>query len=279
MKKIILVILYKENLSTSKTLHTIMSFYKDLKNYKLVIWDNSPEAIKNITEQLNEKGINDFEYIHTSQNESLSKIYNKVIEKYKQEEVLHIFDQDTNLTLEFFEKTQDAIRKNTEINLFVPYVKIRNKIVSPGNFSGYKGTYWKNLQLGIVNSKNKLAIASGMSLRMKLFAENRIKFDEKLSFYGIDSKFMLDYSKVSKYFYVIDYQLDHDLSQFQNEDKGIKMKRFLLQKHSTLYLVKERNIFFAFLTKGIFLFKSLKMCILYKTLLPLKKLNNDNKIF
>lgn len=244
MTSVILIVLYKETLNSSKTVTSLLANCKRIlqgKNILVTIWDNSPQMIdKNDFSCFEDCSIR-YKYYHTPENLSLSKIYNNVIDLHIEYDFLFIFDQDSYITLDYFSKIETAISTNFKINLFLPYVVINNLFVSPGDWGLYNGKYWTKKATGLISAKNRVAIASGMAIRFNCFNDQKIRFDENLSLYGVDTKFCLDYSKQNVFFYVIDYQLSHSLSIFEDEPNEIKMKRLLSYGGSLKYILKKKN--------------------------------------
>lgn len=240
MKNIVLVVLYKQDVKHSKTLQSL--FEINLEESLLVIWDNSPNCLsEDDFKLLNYHGLN-FEYVHTPTNEPLSKIYNQIIEKYiNRYSILFLFDQDTHIRQDYFNKMEKAILENTDIALFLPYVICNSVCVSPGYFAFYRGKYTKELKIGRLESKNRIAITSGMALRLVYLQEHSLRFDEGLKFYGIDTQFCLDYALLNPYVYVIDYALEHALSQFAVESRKMKRMRLFSYRRSSLYILKKRS--------------------------------------
>lgn len=234
---VLLVVLYKCKIMDSSTIESIVLIDKQLISHlKLIIWDNSPMDFYQT--QLN---VIDYDYYRTPENCSLSVIYNRVLNLYSQASSLFIFDQDSRLTQDYFVLMKDAMKKNPDIGLFVPYVLYGSLIVSPGDYFIYKGRYWKKLYLGRVSSKNKLCIASGMMINIALIRSYGIHFDEHLRFYGIDSQFVLDYSRKNPYFFIINYSLEHNLSLYEKEDFQTKLWRLKSQMNAICYIARKHS--------------------------------------
>lgn len=244
MKSILLVILYKQTVSTSVT---ILSFCEKCiefhKKTILYIWDNSPINENNF-QKLIELGL-EYKYVHTPENISLATIYNRVLSCADNNKLIHIFDQDTIITPSYFNLMYNAEQQEQDVALFIPYVLHGNKIMSPGKYEFYKGVYINELSLGKIRSKRIIGIASGMTIRSSVY--NKLKFDENLKLYGIDTKFFLDYSKLYDYIYVIDYSLVHSLSQFEKESYTIKKKRFDSYVKSSRYIALKQSGYIAYL--------------------------------
>lgn len=241
-KDIILVVLYNEDENSSKTLSTLKLYCQEyLEDLKLVIWDNSPTQMIELN-TIKKMGV-EFNYFHTAENIALSKIYNKIINDNLNCESIFIFDQDSMITAKYFEKMLEAQLKCPDINLFVPKIIHNNIVLSPAKRLLHKGIYpYKSTIKGKIPSKRFLGIMSGMHIKMRLFRDHAIRFDENLKLYGIDNKFSIDYSKINNYLFVIDYFLNHNLSKFENEDSEMKRIRFDSLISSSLYIAKSISI-------------------------------------
>lgn len=243
MKNILIVVLYKRTVSNSLTITTFCDKCSKFHNkVSLHIWDNSPYN-ENDFSYLRKLGI-EYKYTHSPENLSLAKIYNKVISTTYSDQIVHIFDQDSNLTELYFDLMYKAINDEPNVYLFVPYVLYGDKLLSPGKYKYYKGSYNKKLLLGKIFSKNTICITSGMTMRAIL--REKVKFDENLNLYGIDSMFLLDYSAEYKYLYVINYSLSHNLSQFEIEPIDVKIKRFESFITSSRYIALKHSGVIAF---------------------------------
>ena len=179
-----------------------------------------------------------FKYKHTPENVALSYIYNQVKQESSDKDLLFLFDQDSIIDNEYFDKVTSAAENNNDIALFMPYVKHNEMFVSPGRFFLYKGKYLKELKLGRLCSKNIIGITSGMAI---VPDKIKFKFDENLKLYGIDSKFCLDYSDNFKYIYIVEYNLKHSLSKFEKEDKAVKLFRLKSEMNAMRYVTKNRS--------------------------------------
>lgn len=262
MTDVFLVVLYKESLKTSKTISSFLNSKVNFSNIKLIIWDNSPYKILDF-DLLNKNQIQ-FEYEWTPENIPLSTIYNTVIETNKDSRLLFLFDQDSEFTELYFKYMYDSVRNEPNVKLFIPSVFHNNKLVSPGRFGFYKGKYLKQINAGKNISKNLIAITSGMCIRFTTFSEDKVFFDENLGFYGIDTKFCLDYAKKNIYIYVINYSLNHNLSIFQEkEDINIKLKRMNDNQRSTRYIIKnhKNNIFSLIMSELSWINKKIRYCL------------------
>lgn len=226
MKKLYLTVLYKTKFSDSQTLRSFADLnLGENKNNFFVIWDNSPESEATIQELKNFLHADNADYIQTPENIALSKIYNICFEKYSDFDFLLIFDQDSKINRSDFDSyLEKTISENPEINIFLPQIYSQNKLYSPGRFWIFKGAHYKKLSAGIHKDKLYTAIMSGTCIRINFLKENKIRFNEELSLYGIDTCFFTDVRKIDSAFYVLDEKLGHDLSESEL-DKLKKKKR------------------------------------------------------
>jgi GT2 family glycosyltransferase len=234
------VVLYKTRAADSLSLITLGDNLP--ANSKLVVWDNSPDALHAADLKWIHARFPNSEYIHTPENSSLAKVYNQVYVTNTQYDYFLILDQDTTLTTDFFVALRNAIARHPGINLFLPLVCHGHQVVSPADFRFYRGVYWTQRQTGLVTAQNRLAIASGMTIRMEYLKEKANRFDERLKLYGVDDKFILDYGKENQYFFVLDYVLTHQLSMFEQEDVERKTMRFIEHKHAQKAVCKSVSL-------------------------------------
>lgn len=209
-----LVVLYNMSLSKSPTIRSLVDWFavddnKYNRNCELVIWDNSPISCEEEIDWLRKILFIKITFVHTPQNTPLSKIYNTLSSKLMNDEYLTLLDQDSFLTKEYFEEMRIAQFNNWP--LILPKVICDGVLVSPGTRFFAKGKLYASLTSGVISSKNLLAINSGMSVHRKVF--NKIKYDERLLFYGTDTYFMKRYEKCYSDAYLIDATIDHTLSE------------------------------------------------------------------
>ena len=275
-KYLILVIVYNEKIKDSSTYKSIISTKENLTNSTLIIWDNS----KN-NQKINNNELCFFkcvQYIHTPNNLSLSKIYNKVIQSNEEYDYMIILDQDSSFSKNYFKQIQNSIKNNSTINLFLPIVKSDTTIVSPGDYKIFKGSYWKKEKYGKIKSKNILAINSGMVINFNYLKKEFKGYDERLRFYGVDTFFMFEYAKSNKYFYVLDYTFNHEsalLNNKENIDKKIFRLTDLFYSWKITNEYKKYNLFFI---KIYITFKIVKLVLKNKNLnyFKLFKIKKDN---
>jgi len=235
---LILVVLYKRSISASETLQSILQARHDFSKYRLVVWDNSPIKMLDKQDLAVINGKMGVDYIHSSRNESLSVVYNEVVEKYeKNYSFIILFDHDTLIPADYFDKAEIAASKvSGECRLILPKVKANSALVSPARQYFFYGRRLKKVSSGYMNSKNKTAITSGMIIDTHFFLDG-FRYDTTLNFYGIDNYFMEIYAKKHPLCYILDVELNHSLDYFNgNESFERRLERFQNMSDAILYI-------------------------------------------
>ncbi|MCX2453243.1 glycosyltransferase [Pedobacter sp. PLR] len=240
-KLLVLVVLYKKMISESPTIKTLLLQHRDLFEIELVIWDNSPAKCPEVQINELEKDFGQFQYRWTAENTWLSKLYNQVLSAHTYDYVL-LLDQDTNIPPYYFDKLNEALFKFPKVALFLPLVLHQKKVVSPGSWVYFKGKHWKKIKTGIIPAKNVLAITSGMVISAKMFGVHKMKFDERLSLYGIDTGFMLNFSKFEKQLCVLPIKFAHDTVLWSNPSADVMLGRFRNLKSAWPKILSDRPV-------------------------------------
>lgn len=226
MKKIFLVVLYKQKISESKTCISLKE--NNIQNFcenKIIVWDNSPEAInsqKIANEFFNSETI---EFKHTPENLSLSKIYNAVIDNNQDFDFIQILDQDSKIIRENYNSYLNQVfNENSNINIFLPKIYSNQKLYSPGKFF-IKGWHFKEINFGLNKYRFYTAITSGLCIRLHFLRKTKIRFNEDLSLYCIDTDFIYKVRKFDSRFYVLNLNFIHDLSESSLTEEEKKQRR------------------------------------------------------
>ncbi len=267
-KLIVLVVLYKKTISASATISRLLLQNKAMFDLELVIWDNSPAACPEAEISRLSATFDKFQYISTPENVWLSKLYNQVLHSNTYDYAL-LLDQDSELPDYYFDKLSAAIKDFPHISLFLPIVMNNKRLVSPGSFIYFKGKHWKRIKTGLISSKNVLAITSGMVISIKVFLAHQMKFDERLNLYGIDTSFMLSFSKFEEQLYVLPVKFDHDTVLWSNPSADVMLSRFRNLKGTWPKILSDRPLALVlayFYSKAV----SLKLAMKYQDVRFLK---------
>ncbi|WP_162624639.1 hypothetical protein [Aeromonas caviae] len=156
-------------------------------------------------------------------------MYNKIIDSALADncKLITILDQDSILPLDFKDKI-DSI-ENPELVVPTVYSSKSGLIISP-RYQRYN--YLTNSCMarpidipkveGSLASNEFFAVGSGMTISRILW-ESGVRFNESLSFYGVDTEFCNDYSKKFNSFNIIKCNFLHDASG-ENDEGFLKLK-------------------------------------------------------
>jgi GT2 family glycosyltransferase len=272
-KMLIIVVLYKSRVVDSDTFKSLIACKDSLSLAdKVCVWDNSPvpQTEEDLIYIRNLKFC-EVEYTSTPENLSLSKIYNTIIKANSSMDYVVLLDQDSIFGSEYINAFKDAQSKHSGIMMFAPLITSNGLVVSPGHFIYFNGKYWENPKYGIVRSKNTIAIASGLIINIEAVRKVGY-FEERLTLYGIDTNFMIRFARHYEELFVLHTTFNHDLSEFNLEDKLVKLNRFLSHKESCLINSELFSLDVRITTRLFFVYKSLTLAIRYKEIKFLSQL-------
>lgn len=199
------VVIYNENIKNSLTCKNIMK----IKNHSIsvIIVDNSTKNMKN-EEVCNEYG---WKYISMNGNAGLSKAYNRVLDELTENDgILIWFDDDTNITQEYFDELANVEIDSPQIDIFAPVIYGQDqKIWSPN-----EARFFKNKQLNkpndILDYRKFNAINSCTAVRMRVYKEYR--YNEELFLDQVDHDFFEDQRNLGRKFYKMNTIIKHNFS-------------------------------------------------------------------
>lgn len=265
----ILVVVYNRSPLASETIQSLLNIKKVIAAFsEIIIWDNS-KALISETEKKNMEsafeGLN-FSYHADGQNTYLSIIYNKIIRTLRGDEFLVIFDHDSKIELKFFDELNKAISNNPDINLFLPLIYSQQKLVSPASLKYFRGAYWQQKKVGVIESKNIHAINSGMTISGEYLKNKYVGYNENLKFYGTDNDFMIKYAQDNQNLCVLDTDIVHILNFHDEGSVDDKLSRFLAMREGSLINMKYHGWMIFVITKIYFVALGLKFVLRYKDL-------------
>ena len=193
----------------------------------------------------------------------LAKVYNDASEPKSAYEWFVILDDDTQLPLDFLESLVEADRDGFGADIAVPIVRCGDLIVSPGQYNFVKGKHLTEVQRGMLPSYNLVAIASGMAIRHRYIASFPRPFDERLSFYGVDTRFCLDYRDRRPALFVTSATLEHDSALWKSQDKDEQLRRFKLLRQSW-FVVHQDSLVKRAAALGLAVLASVKRTVTYR---------------
>ena len=222
-KMFFIVVLYNKKINESLTLNNI--FQMNLENIEVVILDNS-------TTPLNDSnGLGEYvHYLNMNGNKGLSKPYNVALDyifndlKGTSNDYIVLFDDDTNITYEYFQKLNEEINCNTDVDIFAPIVYGQDGIIySPNSYRYLKNQLFRNKNdLGGIKRFN--AINSCLCVKASVYENYR--YDENLFLDQVDTKFFNDMRLKNTNFKVLDTVIHQNFSQ---RGKKLNPKKMLIR--------------------------------------------------
>ena len=199
------VVLYNTSVTDSITCQNILG----VTGHKIhtIIVDNSTKTNNN--EKLSEE--QGFAYLSMHGNVGLSKAYNKVLDYLGDKDGIVIwFDDDTNVTQEFFDELSKEAEAHPEIDIFAPVIMGQDgKFWSPN-----RARFFRNKQLKSatekINDSEFNAINSCTASRVRIFKDYR--YDERLFLDQVDHSFCRDQRERHKKFLKLNCIIHHNFS-------------------------------------------------------------------
>lgn len=230
-----LIVIFNESIfdtPTYKTLIKMLSCHPH--SATLFVWDNSPlsQHESGLKSEINDLKII---YYHSERNENLSIVYNKVMKIAfdLKSDYITLLDQDSYISHDFKQSVSDV---NCDY-LQVPRVcsDKTGKLISP-RYQKYNYLLNKcsinyldsNIAPGLFKSKYMFAVGSGMTISKSLWLTG-IRFQDKLSFYGVDTEFCVDYATKNDSFILLDSTIKHNASN--EHDEGYDKFKWRLTKY------------------------------------------------
>ncbi|WP_460881866.1 glycosyltransferase family protein [Pseudaeromonas pectinilytica] len=205
MNVVFLIVVYSTVPSQTKTLRslTALNFASSGITPRICVWDNSIYGFDD-EEFISSHAIQRF---HCGENTSLAKVYNKVIKELSDYDFLVILDDDTVITDDYLAGIKSAHAEAADIG--IPVIKLNGKIISPGILAGVHGKSIDNINPGLTQIGNFTAMMSGTCISKQVISSG-LRFDERLSFYGVDTRFFRDCSKANYSLFIMPVDVEHD---------------------------------------------------------------------
>lgn len=188
--------------------------YKRLKEkgIDIVVCDNSTSDYGNKEIVENDHNI----YIDMGGNKGLSKAYNAALDKIKNYKFICLFDDDTDMGDNYFDKVLSYIN-GSSAEIFLPVVKTKTRILSPCQFKKKRAVEVKDLNS--IDRDNISAINSGMVIKANIF--DNYRYNENIFLDYIDHDFMREMNRQKRKIEIMmDNVLDQDFSMETNSLKS-----------------------------------------------------------
>lgn len=226
---VIVLVLYKENLSKTPSYLLIKQILQTKNNFYLLVYDNSPE--KQMDDLFNFVNVR---YIHDKENMGLAEAYNEGI-NYLHDvsgDFLLLLDQDTTLEKEYLEQAAD-LECEPSIGAYVPIVFSGERQISPVCSENYVGLDSPKPEIGRAE-KRIMAINSGTILPEKtLSILPKFNTDFPLDF--LDHWLFWTIYQNKLQVRVLNYQVSHDLSVLSHEFVSLERYSKILEAETRFY--------------------------------------------
>ncbi len=238
-KCVVLIVLFEKKIDCCSTFLSLLK-NENLHLIDLVFWDNSSNFFFEYNSSLiaNYSDIfSSLSVLGTGGNVALSSIYNQVFQKAfakKETAFVVLLDHDTDLPPSYLTEVWSEYKLTNGSLLIVPRVKskINGHLVSPRRqepyycFERYTLKFdFDGVEPSIQDSHKLFAVGSGLVIPRIVWIKG-VRFEEKLSFYGVDTEFCFEYSKRFKTFYLSNSTIIHDISEESIEPMKTKLWRF-----------------------------------------------------
>lgn len=232
-KIIVVVVLFATQPRRSETVASLLRHCNE--NFFLVFWDNSSSAIyeKQIKQIFPESSV----YLSNGSNTKLSSVYNKIIHDYDGDAYM-ILDDDSLVPKNYFQAIESFLDHDGDV--LVPKIFNKGTMISPGYVKGVRGFNLNGEASVIPRGAYLTAMMSGSTVKRHVF--DTVLFDERLSFYGIDTKFFIDVGRQAYKVKVSDHEIEHHsaLRSLQSDEQMVRRYRLLFKGK---YFVFEHALF------------------------------------
>lgn len=240
----VVIVLHRKEIIESKTCTSIVAALENAKycheivpyNIELTIWNNGPSSINSefkYNDQINKYF--KFNIIQHNNNLALSKVYNTIVNNSAiNYDYLVILDDDSLIPSNFFIEIYNSDKVYGSL-FKIPIVEQNGFIISPIRANHKKLSF---IGPGFLSGRDNSIIGSGMVIPFSFLKYNR--FDENLSFYGVDHDIAQCYLRHSV-INIMPVFMTHSLST--DFTKNVKFPKFKVDSllFSTLYNGKKHD--------------------------------------
>ena len=238
IKIAVIVVVFNTSCKDSITCRRLVQ-YNDIKLH-IVIFDNSTRDFGNQA-YCESCG---WTFLGGKGNVGLSKAYNQGIKYLQQagmDDIVCLFDDDTDISANYFKALKSAAVKTKANKVFVPVIYAENRILSPCILTNTQTVRLFADEQGIFNYKgsNLSAINTGMAIRLELF--EGYYYDEKIFLDGIDHKFVRDIRQKGYSLTVMDSRLEQRFSGDEKPSLPSALARFKIFLKDNRYIFRNNK--------------------------------------
>lgn len=198
-------------------------------------------------------------YLASPDNEPLSKVYNLLVRESTRRHVV-IFDQDSNVGANFFEKIGQQHRQGRGGRIRARHPS-RRAFDQPGALAVDQGEALRSVATNAMLPRHFTAMMSGLCISSALLAQLAPQpFDERLRLYGVDTRFCRDLARHGARAYLHDAELGHDSALRSTTDARAALQRQIWLWQSWLH-VFDRNLLEVLAIRCYVLWKALRVSV------------------
>ena len=253
----VVIVVYNQSCRQSLTCQQLQKIpHTDMQ---ILIFDNSTRDYGNRI-YCEENG---WIYLGGTGNLGLSKAYNTCID-YLKETNFHgyvcLFDDDTELTADYFNALQKAMETGRKI--FVPFVYSNGRILSPCRITSYHKTilFPSEQAAAAYQGTDITAINSGMALSFSIFDDYR--YDENIFLDGIDHTHLRHMAAKNIVVSILDVRFHHHFSGDEKPSKKSALIRFGIFAKDYAYIFRAKKPAYWYLVGK----RALRLTLQYKSL-------------
>lgn len=222
---LIIIVIYNRALEACESFQAVLGMREGNVELNLFVYDNSSTS-----QQIKEYEGLKITYLHDPDNSGVSRAYNVGVKhaKQSQKEWVLLLDQDTQLPNSILDDYKRAITKNTDLNLFVPILKLENgTIFSPSRYRFKRGFYLDPITAGKHSLFKLTPVNSGIMVKVSAFLKVG-GYNEKVKLDFSDYQFIERFRKQYPDFYLMDVKCEQDFSDDDSsfESQSARFKYF-----------------------------------------------------
>lgn len=200
----VVIVIYNKSVAESITCECLRKISN--KSMDILVVDNSEKDFNN----RNECAILDYRYISMGGNKGLSKAYNVAVSAVNSD-IIIFMDDDTEISEDYFEKLDDAVRYHMDVDIFAPIVYGQNGVIySPNEYNFLRNKLISDPRQEIDQSKFN-AIASCLAVRKRVF--DNYRFNEMLFVDQVDQFFCYEQRQIGRRFVKLDTVIHQNFYQ------------------------------------------------------------------
>jgi Predicted glycosyltransferases len=259
--------MFNNECGKSKTCKALANLNESDYNIKITVVDNSTI----ITENNDFCTLHGWNYIKMNGNEGISKAYNRALDSIDNLNCwIVIFDQDTEISEDYFNKAIKSIKENSKSLIHVPIVKDDVGILSPCYMKRYAVKRFKSVKEILIFPNYISTINTGMIINGKIF-DDKLRYNEGLFLDYVDHDFIKNFRETSGNIKIFDCILFQNFSDNDHKNINSDIKRFKIYFRDFKVFCSDSFIGRTYYLLKI-IYRAVKLSYLYKNIIFIRML-------